>query len=167
MNFIESKQFPLFLLISFVLLASACSNLNSTAPAQPGESDHEVTHEEDSPGHDTDDKAMDHEDDDHAAGRVPNNGAVVEIISPKDGAEFKEGNDIMVEIETENFELDAEGKHWHIFVDDQSRGMIIGADYDEVVRGLEPGEHEISVFLSIGTHEELEDGATITVNIVE
>jgi hypothetical protein len=75
--------------------------------------------------------------------------------------------DVKVEIETEGFELGADGNHWHIFVDGESRGMITGTDHDEVVRGLEPGEHHLGAFLSNGAHEELEDGATITITVVE
>jgi hypothetical protein len=36
-----------------------------------------------------------------------------------------------------------------------------------VIRGLEPGRHEIAVYLSIDTHEELEDGDAITIEVAE
>jgi hypothetical protein len=32
---------------------------------------------------------------------------------------------------------------------------------------LEPGEHEVSVFLSIDTHEEYEDGDSVTIVVEE
>ena len=131
------------------------------------EDDHpEDSHDEE--GHQDDDGGHDHEDEeDHSVGRVPNNGSVIRIVSPADGAEIEVGSDIVVEVETENFELGEEGRHWHIFVDGQSRGMIMGHDFDEVLRGLEPGEHEIATTMSIDTHEELEEGDSITITIVE
>lgn len=33
--------------------------------------------------------------------------------------------------------------------------------------GLDPGEHEISVFLAVGTHEEYQDGDSVTVVVEE
>ncbi len=132
-------------------------------------------HDSDGEGHHDDHKDEDnHSHGDHGEGhsdghgeRLPNNGAVVRIIAPEDGAEIKVGNDILVEIETENFELDEDGNHWHIFVNGESRGMIVGRDFDDVVRGLEPGDHEITAILSIGTHEELEEGDTVKITVVE
>ena len=114
-----------------------------------------------------------HEDGNHehsgeqTEGRVPNEGAAVRIVSPADGATFQSGEQIIVEIETENFDLGQADNHWHVYVDGSSWGMIMGGNTDEALSGIEPGEHEISVYLSIGTHEELEEGDTITITVAE
>ena len=99
--------------------------------------------------------------------RVPNNGASISLISPADGATFKSGEEVMVEVAVENITVGESGNHWHIYVDDQSWGMIMGRNMDEVLRGLEPGVHEIAVYLSIETHEELEDGDSVRITIEE
>ena len=99
--------------------------------------------------------------------RVPNNGASISLISPADGATFKSGEEVMVEVEVENITVGESGNHWHIYVDDHSWGMIMGRNTDEVLRGLEPGFHEIAVYLSIETHEELEDGDSVRITIEE
>lgn len=122
--------------------------------------DHELDHD-----HESD---HDHEHgDDEAEGRIANEGALVRITSPADGATFRAGEQIIVEIETENFELGKDGNHWHVYVDGSSWGMIIGANQNEALSGIEPGEHEISVYLSIDTHEELEQGDSITITVAE
>lgn len=99
--------------------------------------------------------------------RIPNNGAVVHIVAPATGETFAQGDQIVVEIETENFVLGEDGNHWHLYVNGESWGMIMGANNTEVVRGLTPGEHEISVYLSIYTHEDLEDGDAVRVIITD
>ena len=45
--------------------------------------------------------------------------------------------------------------------------MVMGSNHDQVLRGLEPGEHEIGVFMSIETHEQLEDGDSVTITVEE
>lgn len=110
---------------------------------------------------------MEHDDDHAAAERVPNEGAVVRIVSPADGAVFESGEEIVVEIETENFDLGEEDNHWHVYVDGASWGMVMGSNTDEVLRGVEPGAHALAVYLSIGTHEELEEGDTISITVEE
>lgn len=107
-----------------------------------------------------------HHADDGNLGTVPNNGATIEIISPSDGAIFKVGEEIIVEVEVENFELGVDGNHWHI--DNQGvELMVMGANTDEVLRDLEAGEHIVKVALSNGNHEELEDGDSITITVEE
>ena len=96
--------------------------------------------------------------------RFPNEGAVVRIVAPTEGQIFSEGDDILVKIETENFELGLDGgNHWHVYVDGITFGMIMGGDYNHVLRNIEPGEHVISVFLSPDSHQELEDGAMVPI----
>jgi hypothetical protein len=99
--------------------------------------------------------------------RVPNQGATISLVAPADGATFKSGEEVVVEIEVENIDLGDSGNHWHIYVDGSSWGMIMGGNTDEVLRGLESGTHEIAVYLSIETHEELEEGDSVTITIEE
>jgi hypothetical protein len=106
-----------------------------------------------------------HEEGDHPP-RVPNEGRIIRIISPESMSSFAASEQILVEIETENFEL-GDGNHWHVYIDGASWGMVTGNNTDQPLVGLEPGEHEIAVFLSIESHEELEDGDDIMVTITE
>jgi hypothetical protein len=99
--------------------------------------------------------------------RIPNQGATISLLSPADGATFKAEEEIVVEIEVENITVGESGNHWHIYVDGSSWGMVMGSNTDEVLRGLEPGTHEIAVYLSIETHEELEVGDSVRITIEE
>ncbi|HEX9923004.1 MAG TPA: hypothetical protein VGD99_10100 [Anaerolineae bacterium] len=127
--------------------------------------------EEHTAEHDNDEEdAMEHGEHEHSEDGepvIPNNGAVIRIVSPGDGIEIKADDIVEVEVEVENFTLGEAGNHWHIFVDGKSRGMVVGGDTDHVVRGLEPGEYEISAFMANGAHEQLEEGASIKVNVTE
>lgn len=115
---------------------------------------------------------MDHEDMDHEHeeehNRIPTEGgAKITITSPEDGATFSTLDQVLVEVAFEDFELGENENHWHVYVDDVSYGMVMGGNTDQALPGLEPGEHEISVFMSISTHEEYEDGDSITIVVEE
>ena len=142
----RKSRFSLLVALSlaaiFVLFTAACSS------AEPTEAQHEEEGEHD-----------------EEAERIPNDGAVIRILSPADGATFESGEDIRVEIEVENFALGEDGSHWNVYVDGEEWAEIEGGDTTYALRGLEPGEHEISVFLSLGTHEQLEDGDSVTIVI--
>lgn len=96
---------------------------------------------------------------------VPNNGAAIQIISPADGAVFNSSDNIVVEVEVTNFALGEDGNHWHVSVDGATYAMIMGVAQDTVLRGLEPGEHTITVAMSNGLHQDLEDGDAITIEV--
>ncbi len=145
------KSLPFAILI-FILTALALSACQPQA-ADPTEAEHEA-------------------DQEHAEGedehtRVPNDGAVINIISPADGASFASGEDIVIEVEVENFDLTAEGNHWHLYVDGSVLAMVSAGITKNVIHDLEPGEHKIEVYLGLPTHEELEDGASITITVTE
>ncbi len=150
----------------FVLMIASVA-----ACATPSPQDDRVQDLETEPEHDESENGdAEHEDSDHddeTPERIPNDGAVIRITSPASGATFKAGEDVVVEIETENFTLGEEGAHWEIYVDGASWGSIEGGSTDEVLRGLEQGEHEISVFLSLETHEQLEEGDHLTIVVEE
>jgi len=148
----------IIILILTTSFASACSN----TPSRPednvgvevdGGEGEEVKHE--------------HEDDhEHGAkDRLPNNGARIRIRSPLDGEDFAEGENVVVEVQVDDFELGADGRHWHIYVNGESWGMVTGGDTDQVVRDLKPGIFEISVFLTLRNHEELEDGDAVAITV--
>ena len=108
--------------------------------------------------------------DNHNGGtvRIPNeNGAAIRIISPTRGSNFAFGEQVIVEVATENFPLGEENNHWHVYVNGASWGMIMGGNEDYPLSGLEPGTHEIAVYMSIATHEEYATGDSITITVSE
>ena len=44
-------------------------------------------------------------------------------------------------IDTENFELGVDDNHWHVYVNGESFGMVMGTNTDQVIRNL--GQHEL------------------------
>jgi nucleotide-binding universal stress UspA family protein len=149
------------LLISAVL-ASACSGQTAQGEAtESSEMEMENGMEHDS------ENADEHAEEHEAMERIPNEGALIRIVSPEEGSSFTSGKDILVEVEIENFELNVDGSHWHVYVDGTSYGMVVGDTTRQVLRNLEPGEHEITAYLALGTHEELEDGGRIHVTVTE
>jgi hypothetical protein len=132
--------------VLFILAAGACAT-----PAEPAEEN---------------DHAGESEAGDDPA-RVPNNGAVIEIISPEEGATFTAGEDIVVEVEVTDFTLNEDGSHWHVYVDGESYAMVVGETTTQVIRILDPGEHTITAYLANGDHEDLEDGGEVTITITE
>ena len=146
------------LLVSLLLVA-ACG----VAPTGTGSEGGDHHNEEHAAEHDGE-----HGHDGDHPDRIPNEGgAAIKIITPEDGLQLKVGTDIKVEVEIDNFELSQDGSHWHVYVNGTSHGMVTGVDYDQVVRGLEPGTHEIEAYLAKGTHEEFQEGAKVTISIVE
>jgi len=101
----------------------------------------------------------------YKAERVPNKGAVIRVVSPPDGANFAAGDTVEVEIEFDNFEFDQDSKHWHLYVDGQSPRLIMGKSKTVSLHNLEHGQYQISVYLAVGSHTELEDGAMVTINV--
>ena len=107
---------------------------------------------------------------DHGAGhgprRLPNDGASIHLHSPLDGAIFEPGDEVQIEIAYDNFELGEDGNHWHVYVDGKSAQMIMGKMTMATLSNLEPGRHEVSAYLSVGSaHDELEEGDTVTILI--
>lgn len=154
----------LLLLVFFLTLVifTACTTAASEEAAEEemGEME-EMEHDEE----------MEHEegdDHDHSAERIPNQGgAAIFIVSPEDGATFPHGEQIIVEVGFENFSLTETGNHWHVYVDGESWGMVMGGNTEQPLTGVDPGEHEISVFMSIESHEEYEDGDSIQIIVEE
>lgn len=163
----------LVLLLAAVLVACSPAGSGGTEPAADGQqSGHENEaaddHDDDAADHEHEEGEEEHDHEGESAGhghgdRIPNDGATIRIVSPEDGAVFGAADEVLVEVEAEGFDLTEEGNHWHVYVDGASFGMIMGGDTDHALRNLEPGTHEISVYLSNEAHEEFEDGDTVTI----
>ena len=109
---------------------------------------------------------MDHADHDtQAHDKIPNDGAVINIVSPADGAEISTGEMITIQVETEGFDLTAAGNHWHVYVDGELVEMIEDGRSETMLHDLEPGEHTIMTTMTNADHVELEDGAMINVTV--
>lgn len=160
----RNKKFLVGILFVFLLVLSACGTTNGN-----NNDDHNNNMNMNMGGNNdhNNDMDMDHDEDHEDSDRIPNDGAVIHISSPADGATFTEGDDITVEVEVEGFDLSVEGAHWHVYVDDQSYGMVMGGDLDSVLRAVEPGEHTISAYLAGPDHIELEDGTSIAITVEE
>lgn len=143
------------LLVALALVAAACSASNNTNHNNDVNSEHNHTEENAEHEHDED------------AEMVPNNGAIITLLSPADGATFTTDDEIKVEVEVENFSLGQDGNHWHINVGDTEYAMVVGENTSDVIRGLEPGEYTITVRLANGDHQDLEEGDTATITITE
>lgn len=164
----QHKLSILFTLLLIAILAAACSSSGSSSEDDAANEEATAEHDDDNADDDHEDAEGEEHDDSEPPVRIPNeNGAAIRIIAPADGDTFKYGDQIIVEVETDNFDLNQEGNHWHVFVDGSSWGMIMGGNTDTPLSGVEPGEHEISVYLSIPTHEEYEDGDAIRVTVAE
>lgn len=106
---------------------------------------------------------------DHEHGeRIPNEGgSAIRITSHSDGDMVNHGEDIVIEVEVENFTLGEEGSHWHVYVNGESFGMVVGGTLFQALTGLAPGDQEISVYLANGDHEEFIEGDTIHIMVHE
>lgn len=142
----------LLLLVSLSVLA-ACT---ATDPEPGAANTHEGEHEE---------GEHEHEEGEGHSERVPANGAEIMITSPEDGTTFADGEDVVVEIAVENTVLGEDGMHWHVYVDGESWGMVMGGNTSQVLRGLDPGEHEVEVVLSNAEHLDLEGGDIIHIMV--
>jgi len=73
---------------------------------------------------------------------------VIRIIAPGEG-EVVYGEQLAITVETENFEINEDGNHWHIWVDGQLIVMLYGPT---AVINVAPGTHEICAIMSDGNH---------------
>lgn len=110
-------------------------------------------------------EGMDHDDGTAVRQFIPNDGAAVTIASPADGASFAVDTTVPVTIETVDFTIGEEGNHWHIYLDGNPIMVMGGNTF--VLQNLSPGQHDIEVFLSLGTHEDLEQGDSVTITVAE
>ncbi|GAB4577898.1 MAG: hypothetical protein Fur0022_06300 [Anaerolineales bacterium] len=149
--------------LAFVILVVLLASLSLSACTPATNPETEADHEHEAESDHAHEAESDHAHDD----RLPNEGAVIRFVTPTNGMTYKAGDEIVVEIEVENFDLSAEGNHWHLYVDGSVLSMVAGGATKTVIRDLEPGEHEIEAYLGLPTHEELEEGATLTITVTE
>ena len=167
----KSTPFRLWLILALLvagLFLAACSSAGGSEPAADDETMESMDDEDmEEMDHDEDTEDTDHEHEDEVD-RIPNEGgASIVLTSPADGDSFSTLDQIIVDVDVENFELGVDGSHWHVYVDGTSFGMVMGGNTDQALPGLDPGEHEIAVFLALGTHEEYQDGDSVTVIVEE
>ncbi|MCP4361173.1 MAG: hypothetical protein GY796_24460 [Chloroflexi bacterium] len=176
LNQMKQPQKTLILgLLLMLIFTAACNSSGGREPSADesetmSEMDHEEMDQEDEDEMEHEEmEGMEHDNDNHdGVNRIPNlDGAAIRIVSPTGGDSFKAGEQILVEVEVENFKLGEGDKHWHIYIDGSSWGMVMGENRDQPISGLEPGEHEIAVYLSIQTHEEYMDGDQIMITVEE
>ena len=86
--------------------------------------------------------------------RLDANGATVKIISPQDGAVLDRDN-VIVRVETTNWPLGEDERHWHLIVNGKEQGMSQGNAPALQASDLQPGENVIEVVLSNKLHQEL------------
>ena len=165
-----NNKLILFLALAFALfIFSACTSSSSDSSdseemGEMEEMDHDDGNMEEMEEHDMDE--MGHDGHDDGISRIPNqDGATISVVGPENGSIHTFGDQIIVEVAVENFELGEDGSHWHIYVDGSSWGMVMGQNTEQALTGIEPGEHEIAAYLAIGTHEEFEDGDSIMITV--
>ncbi len=112
----------------------------------------------------TPDHMMEMGGDDHDHGeRIDANGAAVKIISPKDGAVLDRPT-VIVRVETTNWPLGEDERHWHLLVNGKEQGMSQGNAPALQASDLQPGENVIEAVLSNKLHQELNATHKITVH---
>jgi hypothetical protein len=151
----------LLMVLSLALALTACGGAANGGAGNGGdEGQSEADDHAEGDGH-----ADDAEHHDEAA--IPNNGAVIRIISPEDGAVFNAADEVLIQVQVENFALGEDGNHWHVHLDEGSEIMVMGGNTDQPLRNLTPGEHTIEVMLSNGDHQNLEEGDSVTITVEE
>ena len=170
MNYKKQIRMSIIIFSLFLFLA-ACSSAGGNEPAVE-----ESSGGDEMEGMSSDEmESMDHEEStEHSehehegdSSRIMNEGATIEITSPVTGTTFGFGEQVLVEVDVQNFELGVEGSHWHVYIDGSSWGMVLGGNLDQPLVGLEPGEHMIETFLANGDHEELMQGSSVMIVVEE
>jgi hypothetical protein len=72
------------------------------------------------------------------------------------------GEQVSVTVVTQNFELEPEGRHWHLWVNGQLQQMVYGPT---ALINLAPGTHEICALMGDANHFDLgtPDGVMVTI----
>ena len=166
----KAKNLVLLLVLITAVFLAACSG--ETTDDDHADMDmNQNGMEMDTNDHEHDMENMDdheHMEEEHMmVDRIPNEGAVIRLVSPADGATFAATDEVTVGIETEQATIGPDDYHWHIYIDDASWGMVMGQNMTQVLRGIEPGTHKLEVYLSNQAHEELQDGDGITIEVME
>jgi ABC-type Fe3+-hydroxamate transport system substrate-binding protein len=158
----KNLRLSLFLILSLILFAACSSDSSSNTNSEETNTNSEEMEHSDEGEHimeEGTEHEMEHEHDEE---RIANpDGAAITILTPEDGATFKTGDEVIVEVQVDNFALGENDNHWHVYVDGTSWGMVMGGNTSQSLQGIEAGEHEIATYLAGGDHIEFEDGSTI------
>ncbi len=87
----------------------------------------------------------------------------IRIIEPTDNGVVY-GTQLAVTVETDNFEINSEGNHWHIWVDGQLQMMLYGPT---AIINVAPGTHEVCAIMSDVNHVDLGLPAGVTLTIAQ
>lgn len=173
----NKKWISILMMLGLLFLVAACAPAGSEPASDEMESMEEMDEEMEEMEHDDDemdhsemeDMEHDHADHDHGddQARIMNEGALIEITSPATGDTFTVGEQVLVEVDVENFELGVDGSHWHVYVNGDSWGMVLGGNEDQPLTGLPAGQHMIETYLANGDHEELMQGDSVMIVVEE
>lgn len=158
---LSSKLLISILLLLAIAAFSACSSPSTETEPNTESGEMEAMEHEEGDEH----TEAEHQEEHKEEERIPNEGASIVIISPDSGSAFGTGEEVTVEVEVQQFALGEDGNHWHIYVDGTSWGMVVGGRTTETLRGLDPGAHQIEVYLTDGSHAELQDGDSIDITL--
>ena len=88
----------------------------------------------------------------------------VQIVQPSQAVIY--GSAVTVTIVTNNFDVNAEGRHWHLWVDGQLNGMVYQPN---AIIDLAPGVHTLCASLGNTDHADIgmPDGVVITVETAQ
>lgn len=88
----------------------------------------------------------------------------VRIVQPAESVIY--GSAVTVTIVTNNFDVNAEGRHWHLWVDGQLQGMVY---QPTAIIDLAPGQHSLCASLGNTDHADIgmPDGVIITVEAAQ
>jgi hypothetical protein len=89
------------------------------------------------------------------------NAPVIRIAAPSAG-EVVYGDQLAVTVETENFDINSNGQHWHLWVDGQLQVMMYGPT---AIVNVAPGEHQVCAIMGNNDHADLGRPAGIIVNV--
>lgn len=87
----------------------------------------------------------------------------IQIVEPAEGGVVY-GTQLAVTVETDNFEINSEGNHWHIWVDGQLQMMLYGPT---AVINVAPGTHEVCAIMSDANHVDLGLPAGIRLTVAQ
>jgi hypothetical protein len=85
----------------------------------------------------------------------------ITFTSPADG-DVIYGDQAIVSIQTDNFDLNVEGRHWHLWVDGTLMGMVY---QDSAIIDLTPGTHVLCASIGNTDHADLGIPAGLTLTV--
>jgi hypothetical protein len=142
------RKFVILSVVGALALLVCVGSVQADATPTP-DPDHmhmEGTPESEQPG---DEAAHDH------GARIPANGASVQIVSPRDGVVLN-NLAVIVRVETVNWPLGEDERHWHLLVNGKEQGMSQGNAPALQAHDLQPGENILEAVLSNKLHQELD-----------